>query len=868
MTQIEDSQKYQKISITKIAVLAWIVWIILITGSITFNIKRINNTIFVLANIEAQTHFNKDTVYRRWSSLQGGVYVPISDYTPSNPHLAHLKNRDVTTQSGLRLTLVNPAYMTRQVHELSAEQYGIRGHITSLKPVRPETRPDKWEIGALLAFEKGASEIKSLEMIDAKPYLRFMRPFMVETGCLKCHGHQGYKEGDVRGGVSVSIPMDHYYELRNRQYKGMILWHLLIFGAGSFGLLFGFRNLHKKNVENRAAWQAVGLDRDRFASLLEISRMMEKTEDELIRFSLEEFIRLTRSQVGYFHFYDENTQNIQLYAWSQKVMEQCRVKKEDTNYPLENVGVWADCIRNRQPTIHNDYPNLAEKKGYPEGHFPMTRHLSIPVMDGERIIGIAGVANKETVYDQNDVTQLTLFTNTVWEIIKNIRAVSEIEKKEQGLQLFRALIDQSNDAIFIISPKNAQFLDVNQHACKMLGYTREELLSIGVPEIDVGLPENFTWEGHIKELRQRSNMLLESIHKRKDGTSFPVEINIKVFMLDNQEYMVAAARDITERKTAARELEKHRGNLERLVKERTEKLAARTKDLEKSQKALQYLLEDVNEAKAQLVIANTKLKELDRLKSMFIASMSHELRTPLNSIIGFSGLILGNMVGPISDEQKDMLTRVSKSGKHLLALITDVIDIAKIESGKIVPFPEEFELTDIVQEAVGQVETQAIEKGLVIQQRMPEEPIIMNTDRRHLLQCLLNFLSNAVKFSEKGVITIAVVMLQNVSKDRIGTEAAEAEAEKQRKALSEDWLEITVTDTGIGINEEDIKLLFRSFVRLKTNLKVITPGTGLGLYLTKKLANEVLGGNVGAESEEGKGSRFWLQVPVHLNVNG
>lgn len=207
-----------------------------------------------------------------------------------------------------------------------------------------------------------------------------------------------------------------------------------------------------------------------------------------------------------------------------------------------------------------------------------------------------------------------------------------------------------------------------------------------------------------------------------------------------------------------------------------ERVHERTAELDRARRALMSLVEDLNEA-------NEQLKEMDRLKSMFIASMSHELRTPLNSIIGFSGLILGNMVGPISDEQQDMLSRVSKAGKHLLALITDVIDIAKIESGKIVPFPEKFELGRVVKEAVGQVEAQALEKGLVIQQQMPEEPIIMNTDRRHLLQCLLNFLSNAVKFSEKGKITIAVAMLQKANGVRKGTEAESIEAERQVKVL-------------------------------------------------------------------------------------
>lgn len=275
-----------------------------------------------------------------------------------------------------------------------------------------------------------------------------------------------------------------------------------------------------------------------------------------------------------------------------------------------------------------------------------------------------------------------------------------------------------------------------------------------------------------------------------------------------------------------------------------DKVQERTADLNKARGALMNLVEDLN-------AANEKLKELDRLKSMFIASMSHELRTPLNSIIGFSGIILGDMVGPISEDQRDMLGRVSRAGKHLLALITDVIDIAKVESGKVVPYPKAFKLTDLVQEAVAQVEAQAFEKGLGIHPHLPEEPIIMHTDQRRLLQCLLNYLSNAIKFTEKGEITLAV--------ERVGSRAREK---------GQEWVEISVRDTGIGIRQEDMNRLFGSFVRFETQLKTITPGTGLGLYLTKKLATEVLGGQVGAESQEGQGSRFWIRIPSVLDSAG
>ncbi|MCQ4574234.1 MAG: sensor histidine kinase [Candidatus Brocadiales bacterium] len=237
----------------------------------------------------------------------------------------------------------------------------------------------------------------------------------------------------------------------------------------------------------------------------------------------------------------------------------------------------------------------------------------------------------------------------------------------------------------------------------------------------------------------------------------------------------------------------------------------------------------------KLAKANTRLKELDQLKSMFIASMSHELRTPLNSIIGFTGVLLQGMVGEISEKQKDHLNRVNRSAKHLLGLINDIIDISRVEAGKVEVFIEEFTLDDVIKEAVESVQPQIKEKGLTLEVSIPPG-VLLKTDRKRLLQCILNYLSNAVKFTEAGTVSIA---------------AREIDGE----------VEISVSDTGIGISEQDQAKLFKPFVRLDSHLRTRTLGTGLGLYLTQKLTTEVLGGTVAAQSQPGKGSTFTLRLP-------
>ena len=206
-----------------------------------------------LARIQARSLFDKDVVYRRWNSEQGGVYVPVTPQTPPNPYLSHLDNRDLTTESGLTLTLVNPAYMTRQVHELGRNQYGHRGHITSLNLLRPENAPDPWETDALRAFERGETEVTSPAVIEGEDYLRLMRPLFVEQRCLKCHEHQGYQVGDVGGGISVSVPMDPLRAVADRQ----VFVHLLALGViwllGTALIGIGARNLQTRVSERARA---------------------------------------------------------------------------------------------------------------------------------------------------------------------------------------------------------------------------------------------------------------------------------------------------------------------------------------------------------------------------------------------------------------------------------------------------------------------------------------------------------------------------------------------------------------------------------------------------------------------------------------
>ena len=259
------------------------------------------------------------------------------------------------------------------------------------------------------------------------------------------------------------------------------------------------------------------------------------------------------------------------------------------------------------------------------------------------------------------------------------------------------------------------------------------------------------------------------------------------------------------------------------------------KALQDSYQALEIKVQQRTE---ELRRANDRLRQLDQLKSMFIASMSHELRTPLNSIIGFTGVVLQGISGPLSDKQKDHLNRVYGSARHLLDLITDVIDISKIEAGYADVYLETFSLNQLVEEAAATVQPQRMEKGLGLEIEASGS-IMLVSDRKRLLQCVLNLLSNAVKYSEQGTISV-----------RLKDEA--------------DRAVIEVEDSGIGISPEALAKLFQPFERIDTHLRVKTPGTGLGLYLTRKIMTDLLQGDAVAASTEGQGSIFTLWLPHTL----
>ena len=401
----------------------------------------------------------------------------------------------------------------------------------------------------------------------------------------------------------------------------------------------------------------------------------------------------------------------------------------------------------------------------------------------------------------------------------------ELQEINQALnvseQKYRELVMLANSIILRFSC-DGRVTFLNEFGQRFFGYREEEItgrsvMTTIVPAVESsGRNLESLMEDIIADPVKFEHNINENI--RRNGERVWIDWRNRMVFDDQGKLteILSIGSDITDRVEAERKIRRLNEALRRHAEELEQRVTERT---------------------AELAEAKNRAESADQLKSAFLATMSHELRTPLNSIIGFTGILLQELAGPLNDEQHKQLKMVQNSSRHLLSLINDVLDISKIEAEQLELSPATFDLRAAIEKVVRLVAPQSEKKRLALAVEIADDVVETTADQRRLEQILLNLLNNAVKFTDEGGVRITC--------RRDG-----------------DSYTIAVSDTGIGIRPEDLKGLFQPFRQIDTGLARKHEGTGLGLSICRKLIR-LMGGTIDVSSQWGRGSTFTIHFPQH-----
>ncbi|MCG8633525.1 MAG: PAS domain S-box protein [Desulfobacterales bacterium] len=741
-------------SIVRFTLILFVIWSVMVGVSLVLADRQERVQVKLLAIEAARANFNKDQAFRFWASSHGGVYVFPDERTPPSPYLSHIPNRDIITRDGELLTLMNPAYMLRQMMEDYDRLYGIKGKITGKVLLNPINTPDEWELKALDLLEQGQDEVMEMTEIDGSPYLRLMSPMYMRESCMKCHGHLGFKVGDLRGGVDIAVPMASYLLIMKKKLVNVYLSHGIVWLIVSLGMGYAGRKAWVRNQERKVMMDDLELSDEVFHSVTS-ALLITDDEERILRVN-PAFTRITG------------------YAQDEVLGKTPRILssgKHDTGFykklwdTLVARGYWHGEITNRQK-------------------------------DGNLFISLQAI-NAVTNKDGRVIRYVAAFEDITQrkQVEMELQSYREHleDKVEEQTASIKAIVQTAADGIITINDRGV-ILTFNPFAEKMFGYTADEVIGKNVNML-MGTPNKEAHTANIRRYLETGVSRVvgsgrETEGRRKDGTVFPIYLAVTEMTIEKEKRFTGILRDITRDK--------------------------------ENQKAL--------------LKAKDAAETANRAKSAFLANMSHEIRTPMNSVIGFIDLSLEN--SGLQPALRKYLTTARNSSKTLLFLINDILDLSKLEAGKLDIENQPFLLPVLLKNVLRTLMFTAKEKALNLTLEIhPSLYICIESDRNRLRQILVNLIGNAIKFTNKGHVKVYV------------------------KAHKDAFMLFSVEDTGIGMTAGQAQKVFHPFSQADESTARRFGGTGLGTTISKELV-DLMGGEIWVESIEGRGSTFYFTLPL------